>query len=241
MKKTLIGLVIALAGAGLTTTNLTANAASTACGARCMTLASERFGTGYVIAATTARYRIRFQPPGLAMAAAGPYQSEDFESEYIGPVSELYSYGIVTAAVDQSWPNDIGYEYQYAPGGNESGLCLGTAGPAAQGTAVTLQPCGVSGQTVWVATASRSEFTPLVNGTDNRTFAPYVLSAGADNGPLTVEEFLPVIPRTSPGNQLWRDIDGAISLRLTPVEQLAGMDGLGAVTPPARLPARISL
>jgi hypothetical protein len=211
MKKTLIGLMIALAGTGLTTTSLTANAASTTCGARCMTLASEQFGSGYVVAATTARYRIRFQPPGLALAAAGPYQSEDFVSEYIGPVSELYSYGIVTATVDQSWPNDIGYEYQYAPGGIESGLCLGTAGTAAQGTAVTLQPCGVSGQTVWVATAGGSEFTPLVNGTDSRSFAPYVLSAGTDNGPLTVAEFISVIRGRAPENQLWRDINGVIS------------------------------
>ena len=210
MKKILIGLVIALAGTGLTTTNLMANAASTACGARCMTLTSELFGPGYVVAATTGRIAIRFQPPGLALAAAGPYQSEDFESEYIGPVYELYSFGIVTAAVDQNWPNDAGYEYQYAPGGSESGLCLGTAGTAAQGTAVTLRACGVSGQTVWIVTASGSEFTPLVNGTDNRSFAPYVLTASTDNGPLTVDEFLPVVRGRSAENQLWRDIDGVL-------------------------------
>jgi hypothetical protein len=182
-----IGLVIAVAGAGLTTTSLTANAASVACGARCMTLASEQFGSGYVIAATTARLRIRFQPPGLAPAPAGSYQSDDFEAEYVGTVSEMYSFGIVTAAVDQSWPNGIGYEYVYAPGGNESGLCLGTAGTAAQGTPVALQACGVSGQTIWIVTASGGEFTPLVNGTDNRSFEPYVLTASTDNGPLTVK------------------------------------------------------
>jgi hypothetical protein len=211
MKKTLIGLVIAVAGAGLTMTSLTANAASTACGSRCMTLTSEQFGPGYVVAATTGRIAIRFKPPGLALAAAGPYQSEDFVAEYVGPVSELYSFGIVTAAVDQNWPNDIGYEYQYAPGGSESGLCLGTAGTAAPGTAVTLQTCGVSGQTVWIVTASGSEFTPLVNGTDTRSLDPYVLTASTDNGPLTVAEFFPVARGTSAKNQLWRDIDGVIS------------------------------
>jgi hypothetical protein len=212
-KKLLTGLAaITLAGTAITTMSATtANAASPACGSSCMTLSSELFGPGYVVAAVTPRFRIRFAPPGVALATAGPYQSEDFRPEYVGPVSELYSYGIVSAAVDQSWPNDIGYEYLYAPGGVESTLCLGTAGTAAQGTAVTLQECGVSGQTIWIATASESEFTPLVNGTDNRTFAPYVLTASTDNGPLTVQEFIAIIPRTPPENQLWRDIDGVIS------------------------------
>jgi hypothetical protein len=217
MKKTLIGLAIALAGSGLTVTGLTttavtANAASTACGASCMTLSSEQFGSGYVVAAIEPRIGIRNSPPGVALAAAGSYQSEDFKAEYIGPVSLLYSYGIVSAAVDQSWPNDIGYEYQYAPGGDESSLCLGTAGTAAEGTAVTLQPCGISGQTVWIATAGSSEFTPLVNGTDSRSFEPYVLTASTDNGPLSVEEYFAIIIRgASQDNKLWRDINGVIS------------------------------
>jgi hypothetical protein len=217
MKKTLIGLAIALAGSGiaatgLTTTAVTANAASTACGATCMTLGSELFGPGHVIAAVTPRFRLPNSPPGVALSAAGPYQSEDFKAEYVGPVSVLYSYGIVSAAVDASWPNDIGYEYQYAPGGDESNLCLGTAGTAAQGTPVTLQECGVSGQTVWIATATRGEFTPLVNGTDNRSFEPYVLTASTDNGPLSVREFFAILRGTMPPeNQLWQNIDGVIS------------------------------
>jgi hypothetical protein len=210
MKKTFTGLAIALAASGLMTTAVAANAASTACGTTCMTLSSEQFGSSYVVAAVTGRISIRNAPPGVALAAAGPYQSEDFKAEYIAPVSLLYSYGIVAAAVDQSWPNAIGYEYQYAPGGEESGLCLGTAGTAAEGTAVTLQECGVSGQTVWVAIGS-GEFTPLVNGTDSRSFEPYVLTAGTDNGPLTVEEYFAIIIRgTSQDNKLWRAIDGVI-------------------------------
>jgi hypothetical protein len=216
MKKTLIGLAIALAGSGLaatglTTTAVTANAASTACGTTCMTLSSELFGPGYVVAAVTPRFRLRNSPPGVALAAAGPYQSEDFKAEYVAPVSVMYSYGIVSAAVDHSWPNDIGYEYQYAPGGHESSLCLGTAGTAAQGTPVTLQQCGVSGQTVWIATAPRGEFTPLVNGTDNRSFEPYVLTVSTDNGPLSVGAFFAILRGTMPPeNQLWQSINGVI-------------------------------
>src|SRR5271156_5202812 len=74
MKKTLIGLVIALAGSGLTatglaTTSATGNAASTACGASCMTLSSEQFGASYVVAAVTPRFRLLNSPPEVAMAA----------------------------------------------------------------------------------------------------------------------------------------------------------------------------
>jgi len=211
MKKTLIGLAIALAGSGLTTTAVTANAASPACGASCMTLSSELYGSGYVVAAVTGRISLRNTPPGVALAPAGPNESEDFKAEYIGQVSLLYSFGIVSATVNQHWPNDYGYEYQYAPGGTDTGLCLGTAGTAAGGTPVTLQPCGVSGQTVWVAVATRGEYTPLVNGTDNDSFAPYVLTASTDNGPLSVEGLFPIISGPPPANKLWRYINGVIS------------------------------
>jgi hypothetical protein len=247
-KKLLTGLAaIALAGTALTTMSATtANAASTECGASCMTFSSELFGSGYVVAAVTSRFRLPFQPPGVALAPAGPYESEDFKPVYLASVSTLYSYGIVSAAVDRSWPDDIGYEYLYAPGGVESTLCLGTAGIAAQGTPVTLQPCGVSGQTVWIATASRGEFTPLVNGTDNRSFAPYVLTASTDNGPLTVQEFIAIISRTPPKNQLWQEIDGVISYPLPrkPAGLPAGRPLPEAGYPPmqvqgAQVPARI--
>ena len=47
--------------------------------------------------------------------------------------------------------NDPAFEIEYAPNNVASGLCMGVASSAVQGEVVTLQPCGVSARTVWIA------------------------------------------------------------------------------------------
>jgi len=79
--------------------------------------------------------------------------------------------------------NDPAFEIEYAPYGVDSGLCLGVpnASPTEE-EKVSLQPCGVSAKTVWIADIFDSPSTlfngyiPLINGTDNNFSQPYVLS-----------------------------------------------------------------
>jgi hypothetical protein len=203
-------LAVALVTAGVMTAPL-ARAASPACGSGCMTLTSERFGPNYVSAAVPSR--ILVHPAPVVMAWSGPYESEDFQSLYLGTVAELYSDGIVSASVALNWPDSPAYEYGYAPGGRLGTLCMGISAPDANGVPVTLQPCGVSARTVWIAIPSSASrvFTPLVNGADENDNDPYVLTAATDNGQLTVQELVVYFGRIPAQDQMWRDMDGVIS------------------------------
>jgi len=46
--------------------------------------------------------------------------------------------------------NDYAFEIEYSPFGAPTGECMGVAATATAGEHVTLQPCGVSGKTLWV-------------------------------------------------------------------------------------------
>jgi hypothetical protein len=78
--------------------------------------------------------------------------------------------------------NDPAFEIEYAPYGVDSGLCLGVASTAVQEEGVTLQPCGVSAKTVWIADIADSPSTlfngyvPLINGSDTNFSQPFVLT-----------------------------------------------------------------
>jgi hypothetical protein len=208
MKKTLIGLAIAVAVTGITTS---AHAASPACGTSCMTLTSEAYGPGY--AASVPNRRILFRAPSVDLAPSGPYESEDFESRYLGPVSVLYHYGIVSALVEFHWGNDAAYEYVYAPGSDESSLCLGISSIADEGMPVTLQQCGVTAKTVWISVPNSTSrvFTTLISGTDTSVTSPYVLTAGSDNGQLAVDHLVVSLGKIPAEGQMWRAMYGVIS------------------------------
>jgi Protein kinase domain len=101
-------------------------------------------------------------------------------------VSTFYADGLATAAMDQNYPNDEDYEYEYVPYGVYSGLCLGVYGTAQNGTLVTLQPCGVSAATTWVAGAADQDGdVPLINGTNTNFSQPLVLTAKSTSANAT--------------------------------------------------------
>ena len=64
----------------------------------------------------------------------------------------------------------------------DSGLCVGVAATAAQGSDVSLQPCGVSSKTVWITdtidtpATLRGGYVPLINGSDTNFSHPFVLT-----------------------------------------------------------------
>jgi serine/threonine protein kinase len=117
-----------------------------------------------------------------------------------GTTANFYAAGRVGAAVAQHYGciprvnfpncygqtadtvNDPAFEIEYAPNSVASGLCMGVASTAVQGEAVTLQPCGVSARTVWIADTFGSPSTlsngyvPLINGSDSNFSQPFVLT-----------------------------------------------------------------
>jgi len=207
-----------LAGVVLVSAMLTAvttspaHAASVACGSSCLTLTSERFGTGYVSAVA---------PPGTAAAGepvnlgpAGSFLREDWSADYLGTAKTLIADGIIPLA-NKPWSNAPAYQYVYTPGGDQStDLCLGIgAGSIAEdGTPVSLQPCGVTAVTIWLKLASGPSvvFSPLINGTNVLDGNPYVLTAAARFHQLITHRLV-VVPGTGPAaSQQWRDLYGVL-------------------------------
>jgi hypothetical protein len=142
---------------------------------------------------------------------AAPAAPEDFILLTIGPVSALYTAGIVGPAVGLTWPSDIAYEYEYAPNGTPSALCMGVAVTAANGTHVTLQPCGLTARTVWISLAidTINGSQPLINGSDTVTGAPYVLTAGSPKSVLTTRQLF-LVAGTFATTQMWRNLTGIL-------------------------------
>ena len=70
----------------------------------------------------------------------------------------------------------------------DSGLCSGVAATAYQGEGVTLQPCGVSGKTIWIVDFNENNFNnfpgvPLINGSNTNFSHPFVLTYPANANP----------------------------------------------------------
>ena len=78
------------------------------------------------------------------------------------------------------YPDLYAWEIEYAPDGVDSGLCVGLASTAVSGEGVTLQPCGVTGKTVWItdtvnAAGWGNSYVPVINGSDSNFSQPFVL------------------------------------------------------------------
>ena len=121
--------------------------------------------------------------------------------------------------------NDPAFEIEYAPFGVDSGLCMGVAATAFNDEGVTLQPCGVSSKTVWIADIFDSPSTlfngyiPAINGSDTNFSQPFVLTYPNNSFPTDKPRPQLVVtnitgfsqPRFPPGpelgtvnvNQLW--------------------------------------
>jgi hypothetical protein len=145
--------------------------------------------------------------------------AEDLYPTYQGDVASLFEAGLVTAAVALHYgclagtsafetcafgnPNvsipksaplgstDLwAFEYEYAPFGVESGWCIGTATAATNGTKVSLQPCGVSSKTYWIADYFQGQYSvgsgyavPLINASTTNFSQPAVLTYPGSSSP----------------------------------------------------------
>lgn len=189
-----------------------AHAATSACGHNCMTLYSQQFGTGDVMAVFNG---VDSVGQAVIVTTAGPDADEDFLSLYEGTVASVYADGLVSSVADQTWPSDGVYQYEYAPDGVLSGLCLGTALTASPGVPVDLQPCGLTSTVMWIplpeSTFLGDGFSPLVNGSDASTTSTPVLDVSAPNDQLTIQALTrgPRGPVTTP-YEMWQDESGVL-------------------------------
>jgi hypothetical protein len=103
--------------------------------------------------------------------------------------------------------NDEVYEIDYAPDFTYTGECLGTSSSDGSGS-VSLQVCGETAATLWVAdTADRSgRALPLINGNNSDFSHPYALVASSLGAQLTTSGLEAPIPQS----QEWGTIFGEL-------------------------------
>lgn len=210
MRAAVVAAVIA-AAAGTVLAVPPAMAATTACGAGCVSFYPISTGTSDVLAVSNPS-RSPYTGESVTIAAASTTnKGEDWVLDEQDPVSAFYEAGLMSAEMNLHWGSDEAYEIDYAPGGSFTGLCLGTTASNGGG-AVTLRPCGVSAATLWVGDTADQDgrAVPLINGNDTNYSYPYSLEAGSVGAQLTSSELLadPDYPPST--TQEWGTIYGVL-------------------------------
>ena len=215
-RRAVVGLAgLALAG-GTCLTGIaaapTAHAASLACASSCVSLYNQKFGSADV-SAVSGGTAVAGQ--AVTLAAAAPSTTEDWKVDLTSNVAEFNALapGIISPTVVANYGSDTLYEFEYAPGGTNSGLCLGIASGPRNGTKVTLRPCGQTARTLWVddAAGEGGGYAPFVSGSDTKYPAPYVLTAVKVGGTFTTSA-LAVSKGVVAKDQMWQLISGVLGV-----------------------------
>jgi hypothetical protein len=175
---------------------LPAVAQTPSCGNDCSTIFGDQFGPPFIL--DVLRQGEKVGQPIIQFRNSDSDPAEDFVYNEQGSVSDFYAAGLVSLALDLHYgglgcesgvtagtppvctipyPDYNAFELEYAPYGVDSGLCAGVGSTAGNGTPVALEPCGVSGKTVWVEDTLDGDGSaiPLINGSDTNFSHPYVL------------------------------------------------------------------
>lgn len=192
-------------GAGLASalTAGTASALTAPAGAGAIELFNTDFGTHHTpnFVLDTLRQGEKVGQPQILFRTSSNDPAEDYTVTDQGTVQDWYEAGLISAAValhygcvqgSGSWEfnqcptnaeNLPAFELQYSPYGVDSGLCAGVAATAWSGEKVTLQSCGVSSKTVWIADTSPDDvggpfnnYAPAINGSNTNFSQPLVLT-----------------------------------------------------------------
>lgn len=139
----------------------------------------------------------RVGQPIILFRGSNSDPAEDFALSDQGHVSDFYAAGLVSAATELHYGGGLflqtnnakvgkdepAGEIEYSPYGVGSGLCVGVASGAFSGGKVSLQPCGVSGKTIWIFDDYDQPFWlqngltfPLINGSNTNFSHPFVLT-----------------------------------------------------------------
>jgi hypothetical protein len=186
-----------------------ASAATPSCGPACINLFSYQLGKhsspNYTV--DVLRQGEKTGQPIIVLRTANYDPALDWTVAFQGTVADFYAAKLVDAQTALHYgctlaeftdcpfnvtsvsggpgsSNYLAFENEYAPFGVESGLCMGVAAVAFQDEGVTLQPCGVSANTVWILDTLDQQFTdawahgyvPLINGSNTNFSQPFVLT-----------------------------------------------------------------
>jgi hypothetical protein len=188
---------LTLVGGVAVTGALTAGSASAAtpsCGPTCINIFSKQFGThkkpNFVV--DVWRQSARPGQPIILYRTANYDVAEDFSISFQGLTSDFCAVGLVSALTCLHYGSLPAFEIQYTPLGQYTGLCLGVAEPAFQNEGVTLQPCGVSGKTVWIGASPAfpviglSRYDVAINGSNTNFSHPFVLTYPKNGYPTDI-------------------------------------------------------
>jgi hypothetical protein len=233
---------LAVAGTTITAGALTASAATPSCGSTCINIFPKVYsGTSPgspQFVTDVFQQGAKVGQPIILWRSSNSDPAEDFTYSNQGTVSDFYAAGLVSSAVAlhygcttgrhgafpncQSAADDTAYELEYSPYGVDSGLCVGLAATATAKETVTLQPCGVSGKTVWIQDANPGDnpanpYYAAINGSDTSFSHPFVLTYPGNGYPTDKPRpdlFVTNLTGFSAGvendGQLWTGVPGVL-------------------------------
>jgi hypothetical protein len=114
--------------------------------------------------------------------------NQDLFGRAVGTVHDYYRAHLIAQSVDKTYGADEVYEYEWVPKGVGSVECLGVSS-FQPGTPVTMQQCGQTAATLWIAVTGRQSgnYMPLINAAASANSA-LVLTAGSASGPLSITQ-----------------------------------------------------
>jgi hypothetical protein len=183
-------------------------------GGACITGYGDEFGPSFVF--DVLRQGEKAGQPVILFRISNTDPAEDFVFNDQGPVSDFFAAGLVSSALDLHYGALEAYELEYAPYGVDSGLCTGVGSTAGNGTPVALEPCGVSGKTVWVNDTGDfvGDYVPQINGSDTNFSHPYVLHYPGNADPtdmprpqLNIHALQEYSDGTPYDNEVWDSFD----------------------------------
>jgi hypothetical protein len=233
----------------------TAGAATPSCGSSCVDIFSHNLGTyphpNFVL--DVLRQGEKVGQPIILFRASSSDPAEDFTVSDQTLVSAFYAAGLVssslalhygglgcedydtgTATCVTHYPDDDAFELEYTPYGVDSGLCMGTAAAAVDGSDVSLQPCDATARTIWIvglavpstppagppapaAAILFDRYAALINGSGSNFSQPYVLTypqnsypAGLPRPQLTTRTLDIDSHGVTDINQMWGDRAGIL-------------------------------
>ena len=171
----------------------TAGAATPSCGPACINIFSRDFGTfrhpnftvdvlrqGAKVGQPVILFKTSNSDPALDWSLSFQGHTSDFcAAGLVSALTCLHYGGGVACTTAGKFPDFPAWEVEYAPFGVDSGLCMGVAATASQNEGVSLQPCGVSGRTVWIGDSLDNPFSryvPVINGSNTNFSHPFVLT-----------------------------------------------------------------
>ena len=201
-----------------------AHAATGICGTSCIDTFNAQFGKSDLV--DVFRQGANLGQPIILFQASNIDRAEDFTVDIQASVTTLAGIGLVSPLVGLHYGPNIGKEYEYTPDGTPTDLCVGVAATAFSGEGVTLQPCGVSGKTIWIDDNLNSDpaviggilYFPLINGSTTTFTHPQVLTYPAFANPTSVPRpqiTVHSLQKFSNGlvfhNQMWSSVLGPVS------------------------------